>query len=298
MVILIKQYGQLGNRLFPYAQFVAHAHKHNYRLLNPAFEDYSEYFKNTDKTLFGSYPPTIVRSSLFTKKVRRKVFRFIEKGVNFAIRKKWMKSWIHEIVISEPSKHFHSDEKFVKLVKRKFVFICTPFHFRDEATLHSNLDIAVNFLKLKDEHQKNVTNLVDQARENSEIVIGMHIRGGDFRDWLDGRFFYDVHYFQAAVKKAEKLFEGKKVSFIICSNEEWDIKNFEGSSIYFGTGHLAEDMYTLSQTDYIIGGYSSYAYWAALSGNVPLFSMLDKNILEESFDISDFKDVRTFGSIP
>ena len=167
MVIIIKQYGQLGNRLFPFAQFIAHAKKHNYKLLNPAFEDYSEHFQNTEKSLFSSYPKGI-QSRFFTKRVRRIAFRFIEKGVNFAIRKKLLKSWFHEIIIGEPSKHFHSDEKLIKKFKRKFVFVCNPFYFRDEVTMHADIEYVTQFLRIKDEHKKKVDDLIKIDSNNNK----------------------------------------------------------------------------------------------------------------------------------
>ena len=297
MVIIIKQYGQLGNRLFPFAQFIAHAKKHNYRLLNPAFEDYSEYFQNTEKSLLSSYPKGI-QSRFFTKRVRRIAFRFIEKGVNFAIRKKLLKSWFHEIIIGETSKHFHSDEKLIKKFKRKFVFVCNPFYFRDEVTMHKDIEYVTQFLSIKEEYKKKVDNLIKIAKSDCDILIGMHIRGGDFRYWLDGMYFYDIHNFQEAMKQATKVFEGKKVAFLICSNETWEESLFEGYKVFFGPGQIVEDIYSLSQTDYLVAGYSSYAWWASITGNVPIYSFLHHKIFEKEMELEHFIDIKTLGSIP
>ena len=280
-----------------FAQFVAHAKKHNYRLLNPAFEDYSEHFQNTEKSLFSSYPKGL-QSRFFTNRVRRIAFRVIEKGVNFAIRKKFLKSWFHEIILGEPSIHFHSDEKLVKKFKRKFVFVCNPFYFRDEVTMHADIEHFSHFLRVKDEHKNKVDDLIENARKECDILIGMHIRGGDFRDWMDGMYFYDIQNFQEAMKHATKVFEGKKVAFLICSNETWDHHSFEGYKVFFGPGQIVEDIYSLSQTDYLVAGYSSYAWWASITGNVPIYSFLHHKIFEKEMELEHFIDIKTLGSIP
>jgi len=297
MIIIIKKYGQLGNRLFPFAQFIAHAHKHNYRVLNIAFEDYSSLFLNTEKSLLCSYPP-ILSSSFFNQTMRTVIFKLVEMMVDFCIRIKFLKSWFHEVLLDNSSAYFYPDEKFIKSAKSKFVFICNPFYFRDEVTLHNNLEVAIDFLKIKDEYANNVLEITREIRDKYEIIIGIHIRGGDFRTWADGMYFYDIHYFKEAIKQANTIFGNKKIGFLICSNEIWSNQDFEDSNIYFAHGNLVEDLLLLSKADYLIGGYSSYLYWASLYGNVPIFSFLKKDIFENPLQIDDFKDVREFGSIP
>ncbi|MCA6595320.1 MAG: alpha-1,2-fucosyltransferase [Pseudanabaena sp. M046S1SP1A06QC] len=121
----------------------------------------------------------------------------------------------------------------------------------------------------------------EPARKECDILIGMHIRAGDFREWLDGMYFYDINNFQEAMSQATKVFQGKKIAFLICSNETWDNYLFDEYKVFFGSGQIVEDIYSLSQTDYLVAGYSSYAWWASLTGNVPIYSFLHNKIFEK-----------------
>lgn len=300
MVIIIQKYGQLGNRLFPFAQFIAHAHKHKYRVMNLAFEDYSEHFLNTQNSLASSFPNPW-RSKFFTKRVRRIVFIAFAIVARTLIKLNWLKSPFHEIIVqTDPQPHYYSDNTFVKLLtSKKFVFICNPFYFRDDITLHENLNVVIDFLPLSEAHQQNLEPLLAQLKDECDIIVGLHIRGGDFRTWMDGKYFYDIHYFVESIKQMKLLFEDKRVGFLICSNEKWDPSLFGDAQVYFGTNDIAEDLYLLSTTNYLIGGYSSYLYWAALYGNVPIFSFLkEPDLFTTPISLSSFKKVQEFGSVP
>jgi hypothetical protein len=299
MVIITTKYGQLGNRLFPFAQFIAHAHKHHYRVLNLAFEDYAENFYYTEKSLFCSYP-AFLRVSFFTKEIRRIIFGLTNFMVRAFIKIHFLKSPFHEIILGKnPQVHFYSDEGFIELVKsKKIVIICNPFYFRDDATLHEHLGVVLDFLRITDSHSKNVSKLISKMRKDCEIIVGMHIRGGDFRTWMDGAYFYDIHYFQEAIDQMKLLLKSEKVGFLICSNEKWDPALFNGANVYFGPGQIVEDLFALSKADFLIGGYSSYLYWASLSGGAPIYSFAKENIFEKPMKLSDFKNIQEFGSIP
>lgn len=52
---------------------------------------------------------------------------------------------------------------------------------------------------------------------------------------------------------------------------------------------MAEDLYSLSKADYIIGPPSSYSAWASLYGSVPLCFIEDS---KADFSISDFIDIK------
>jgi hypothetical protein len=47
MLIISAKSGQLGNRLLLFANFIAWAIEHNLTVLNPAFDEYAEFFVGT-----------------------------------------------------------------------------------------------------------------------------------------------------------------------------------------------------------------------------------------------------------
>jgi hypothetical protein len=49
MLVISRKSGQLGNRLLLFANFMAYAIENNYTVINPAFDEYAQFFKSTSK---------------------------------------------------------------------------------------------------------------------------------------------------------------------------------------------------------------------------------------------------------
>lgn len=137
----------------------------------------------------------------------------------------------------------------------------------------------------KDEITAKAENLINKLRENNDIVVGIHIRRGDYATWNDGKFFYSLeqyHQFMLRIKEAHK---DKRVAFFISSNEDFSTDIFEDCNCArFGkepSGAIL-DLYTLSICDLITGPFSSYSRWASFIGEVPLCFIETKE--------QDFKD--------
>jgi len=47
MIIISSKFGQLANRLFLFAHFVGFAIERNLTIINPAFEEYAQFFEPT-----------------------------------------------------------------------------------------------------------------------------------------------------------------------------------------------------------------------------------------------------------
>lgn len=56
MLVISAKSGQLGNRLLLFANCIALTIENKIKVLNPAFEEYAEFFKLTSRDLFCAYP--------------------------------------------------------------------------------------------------------------------------------------------------------------------------------------------------------------------------------------------------
>ena len=136
--------------------------------------------------------------------------------------------------------------------------------------------------------------LIAQMREESDLIVGVHIRRGDYATWNDGRFFYELEEYHQFMLRVQELYKDQRVSFFISSNEAFSLDIFEGCNCRrFGkepSGAIL-DLYTLSVCDRIIGPFSSYSRWASFIGEVPLcfLETKDQVFTENSFSkIVDF----------
>ena len=140
----------------------------------------------------------------------------------------------------------------------------------------------------KDEIMNKAEGLVKEMRLNSDMVVGIHIRRGDYATWNDGRFFYELEEYHQFMLRIKQLYKDRKVSFFISSNEDFSLDIFTDCECRrFGkepSGAIL-DLYTLSVCDRIIGPFSSYSRWASFIGEVPLcfLETKDQQFTEESF---------------
>jgi hypothetical protein len=76
------------------------------------------------------------------------------------------------------------------------------------------------------------------------------------------------------MKEIQRQLSGQgiqNVGFLICSDERIELKNFDGLNVFqIKDAILIDDLYALSECDYIIGPPSTFSEWASFYGSVPL----------------------------
>lgn len=169
--------------------------------------------------------------------------------------------------------HTRRDTKYLQSAKKKIIHIFTP---RKEIITTGTL-------------------FIDTIRKNADIVIGVHIRRGDYRNWNEGRFYYELDQYIDFMRKVEKLFPSQKVSFFICSDEWFHVNEFTELALYRfennQTSSAILDLYTLSMCDYIMGPYSTFSRWASFIGEKPLCFIKD---VEQLFTLESFSPIKDF----
>lgn len=108
-----------------------------------------------------------------------------------------------------------------------------------------------------------------------DIRLGLHIRRGDYRTWHSGRFYYTDEQYIGMVRKFLSLHPGRRVQLLVCGNDrELDREAFRkalpGVPTTFPDGNPGEDLYLLSQCDYLMGPPSTFTLVASMYRDVPL----------------------------
>ena len=141
---------------------------------------------------------------------------------------------------------------------------------------------------------KKAQSLIEEIRKTSDLIIGIHVRHGDYQTWRNGRYYYTLDEFHQIMQQIQFLYPNQKVSFFISSNVSFDTNIFKGCHCFrFGKEPSGDilDLYTLSLCDRIIGPWSTYSRWASFIGEVPLCFLKGK---EQVFKESDFSTVKDF----
>ena len=270
MVVITEKYGMLGNRLFVFAHFIASAAENGFKVCNPSFEEYAEFFQTTSSDLFCRYPAksSIVRS----KRIRHRIYRCVERLASYLERIK-RDSGLWTILKLQDENHACDlgSLEFLSLAKNRMFVLARGWLFRDETNFAKHSAVIRQFFEPIPELRNNVDALIDKARSNCDVLIGVHIRHGDYRQFLDGKYFYETAEYVRLMAKIEQFFAGRRVRFLICSNASLNDREFANLSHTFGTGHLIEDMYAFARCDFLCGPPSTFSGWAAFYGNVPLY---------------------------
>lgn len=133
--------------------------------------------------------------------------------------------------------------------------------------------------------------MIAELRQEADMVVGVHIRRGDYATWNDGRFLYSLEEYHQFMLRVQQCYSDRRVAFFISSNEDFQTDIFEGCICRrFGRepSGAVLDLYTLAACDRIIGPFSSYSRWASFIGEVPLRFLETK---EQTFNDDDFSRI-------
>ena len=128
-------------------------------------------------------------------------------------------------------------------------------------------------------------NYIAGFKNKGMVVVGIHIRRGDYDQFMNGIYYFDdetyIHYMQQIQKAI-----AKEVCFFISSTETITINDPAISYFQIPQSTNIEDLYTLSLCDYILGPPSTFSMWASFYGKTPLRIVSHK---DESIALNEFK---------
>lgn len=279
LVVIAAPEGRLCNRLWLFANFIGNSLEYGYELANPAFREYARYFEHLRGDLFCRYPPRPGRAS--GTLIRRLVYELVRWPLRSLAAAGVVSTRLHSHL---DIRHFRGDVQAFELrgpewrsALRKRVVFAEGLEFRDWESLVVHKREIVDFLAPGQVHAAAALGLAGRARADSAgVLCGIHIRQGDYRRFLSGRWFYAIEDYIAKMRECQELFRGlAPVRFLVCSDAQLPRGPFQGLPATFGSGHFMEDLFALSRCDYLLGPPSTYSAWASYYGDVPLRFLFD-----------------------
>ncbi|GAA3926433.1 hypothetical protein [Hymenobacter algoricola] len=289
MVIVTKRTGQLGNRLFLFAHFVANAAEYKYALANPSFRAYAPYFEATATQDFGGLP---IRLQVFRRARLDYVFRLVQHSRLFRVLQQALRLLPRRLAASaliadEDGPDFDLNRPDYLAPARQGLVLAHGWMFRDKTHLRQHAPLIRRLFAPVAVHRHAVAQLLAQCRHSCDVLIGVHIRRGDYATFAGGAFYYNNAAYAARMREVQAQFAaGTRVAFLLCSNETLDEADFAGLQLHRATGHFVEDLYALASCDYVLGPPSSYSMWASFYGAVPLCHL---HRPDQSVTLADFR---------
>ncbi len=171
MIILINGYGDHCNRLFQAIHVEAYCLKNNIKYYNPSFRNMSKYY-GINSSSFDSIFCFLIKGLNKLKIIR--IYDIVDKEKKILFLQGWL---LKNYILSKEYKKFFSDK-----------YLLLPEYYQDN-------DLYKTLMKIKHTH----------------IVIGIHIRRGDYKDWENGKYYYSdeiyqniINNFSLELKKTEK----------------------------------------------------------------------------------------------
>ena len=126
----------------------------------------------------------------------------------------------------------------------------------------------------------------------STIRLGVHIRRGDYAEWRDGIYCYDDEVYARHINRFASLHPDKEVHVYLSTNdasvtEEHYQELCPTVHIHHLHGSAPEDLFMLSECDYVIGPPSTFSMVAAMYRDIPLYRMDTAD--EQQMDMEGFR---------
>jgi hypothetical protein len=220
--------------------------------------------------------------------MRRLVLRLTELTARIARKIQLDSKLAHVISLKDDAFYVLDDNPNAQapFLTSAFTFV-DGLQFRALSAMISHRESIRDYFEPIHDHQEKVDEVIRQAREKCDVLIGVHIRGGDYATHLGGRYLFCNDDYRNLMFRIKGLFPDRKPGFLLCSNTPLQHETFEGLNHHFGPSYFLQDMYSLAKCDYIIGPPSTYSLWAAYYGGVPLFFVQDPN---EQVSLEKFRD--------
>jgi hypothetical protein len=115
---------------------------------------------------------------------------------------------------------------------------------------------------------------IHDVRSRYKIIVAVHIRRGDYKDFLGGKYYYDDTVYLDKMQQIAALFPAGGAAFFIFSNEAIQLTHFPGLPVFFENDNTpVGDMWAMSLCDYITGPLSTFSMWASFWNKTPLLFM-------------------------
>ena len=261
-LVYVHDAGGLCNRIFPFANLVAFAAEHDAVILNPAFARYADCFVGTRNGTIPTYPSP-------KKQVNphwREFFVGLSR-IRSRIANRLQPGRVISIADSEPLR-LDIPEQRVRLGAASCV---RGVYVIDRANFPKHADTIRQYFQPIETVRDEVQECLRSARLGCDLLVGVHIRQGDYRNHYHGMLFYETPEYCKLMEKVRDRLAQRKARFLVCSDVPQDFTSFAGLDCVPGPGTELGDLYSLAACDYLMGPPSTYSQWASFYGQVPRY---------------------------
>ena len=266
MILLLDNGGQTCNQLWIYASALIHSEETGERICVLTYDKEIVNFPNLLHSKHFSFP-------LFSR-VMHKCFGI---GTYVKIIRRLLRG-----------KHHNFYPILIWLFQSKVI---KPWDSLYDSNPHNYLDLIKTTFTFSNSIEDSVDTEFLERTNGYDMVVGVHIRRGDYRLWQCGHYYLEMSQYRMICEQIMKLYPTKKLKFFISTNECINAGDWVGIDYFvINQSSAMKDLYGLSKCDIIVGPPSSFSKWAAFIGKKKLSFIQDKT--QNTFI---FKQVASYG---
>lgn len=145
--------------------------------------------------------------------------------------------------------------------------------YRDEICELFTLDAQIT-----DPVKARMSEVENVQTSNIRLRLGVHIRRGDYKEWRDGQYYFDDGTYARHINRFASLHAQRDIHVYLSTNdgtvtEERFQRLCPQVHVHHLQGSAPEDLFMLSECDYLMGPPSTFSLVAQMYRDIPLYRM-------------------------
>lgn len=253
--------------------------------MNPTFLEYSDWFEGTRGSLATWTPDGNARQPYH---LRLRKLAYVATRAAWQVGKVLAPLSFGRIAQARAPKRQPQDLKDVierAQSRGASTLLLQGYYFRHSPWTERHAALLRTFFLPCLEHRQAAEQVIKDLRQQCAVVVAVHLRHGDYKTHLGGRYFWTVPEYRAFMERMQTLLAPARVGFLICSNAKHYPDEFTDLTWSFGPGSVPADLHAMASCDYVLGPPSSFSAWAAFQGNTKLLHLDHR---DQAFSLADF----------
>ena len=287
MIVIARKWGLMCNQIFTMGHAIAAALECGTSVLNPSFKDYARHFirlKDDPLCRFPARRPVPIVDACAARLVRSPGAYLSDLIPRYHLSTRVARTirigWHGECRLDTEPARMH--------ISKTWVLVLDGWQFKAPLWFDKHAGAIREFFTSLPELEIQAAEAAKEARDGCDVLVGVHVRQGDYKEHLNGKYHYMTGEYARLMRDVSSLFAGMTVGFLVCSNAKQDLNAFHGLHWSAGDGHMVVDLYSLAKCDFLIGPPSTFSQWASFYGQVPLCIVRDRAMTPNLDDFAVF----------
>jgi hypothetical protein len=268
-LILKRDYGQLGNRLHTHANALAFAIEYNLNFLNLSFTETAKDFSRQSYTTQDRYLP---QASILGRFLSSSKIVSVLQRLSLSDRLLGKLGGRVKVIDRKDDETLKEQDLFYELKSSTSVpiFLLRAWDVKCPQALEKHATQIRKRLAPNSETKKVIIDLLASIPPHT-LLVGVHIRRGDYAKWLGGLHYHSWEQYYEWLSQIHNILlrKGHKPSYLLCSDESPPSNIFSTLPVIVGQRSPMTDLYALASCKLVLGPPSSFGSWASFYGEVP-----------------------------